>query len=291
MFWKRRTPYYQEIAAFIEKYYIQPASVPEARIVNLKSKNSADMNIECENSAPEDSEDEVSVREDSGCEDSEWVVCEGKDSESEAYEDDACESEASILEAYENEVCEDAASVKKPPTPASAEPSPHFGRALKTDKLAFPADTNIHRKALPSRAPKADQPKQAFLCGGAMPSSLEETLDQVDESFSEMLLRKIDESGMTDSQCYRKAHIDRRLFSKIRSNPQYQPSRQTVIAFGIALELPLDEMKELLEKAGFALSHANKADLIVEFFIRRGNYNLYEINEALSAFGQTLLGA
>lgn len=122
-------------------------------------------------------------------------------------------------------------------------------------------------------------------------ASLDEALSQIDESFSEMLLRKIDESGMTDSQCYRKAHIDRRLFSKIRSNPQYQPSRQTVIAFGIALELPLDEMKELLEKAGFALSHANKADLIVEFFIRRGNYNLYEINEALSAFGQTLLGA
>ena len=131
---------------------------------------------------------------------------------------------------------------------------------------------------------------EAAPLGQAKPDTLDDALRRIDESFSEMLLRKIDEKGMTDAECYKKARVDRKLFSKIRGDRLYRPSKSTVLSFAIALELSLDETKEMLMKAGFALSRSSKADIIVEYFITHRNFDLYDINEALFAFDQALLG-
>ena len=119
----------------------------------------------------------------------------------------------------------------------------------------------------------------------------EALLRKTDEGFSDALLRMIDEKGLTDAECYKRANVDRKLFSKIRSNPAYRPSKPTVFAFAVAMELTLPEAKELLYKAGFSLSHSSKFDIILEYFIKNRRFNLYEINEVLYRFDMPLLGS
>lgn len=114
-------------------------------------------------------------------------------------------------------------------------------------------------------------------------------LEFIDESFSQMLMRKIDEIGISESECYKKAHVDYKLFSEIRDNVDYKPQKTTAVAFAIALELSISEAKELLAKAGYCLTYSNKFDIIIEYFIRESGYSIIDINEVLLKFGQPLL--
>ncbi|MBQ9188366.1 MAG: macro domain-containing protein [Clostridia bacterium] len=136
----------------------------------------------------------------------------------------------------------------------------------------------------PLAAEKAPAPK------AAKKQSLDQLLSELDEGFSQTLLKLIDERGMTDVQCYKRANIDKKLFSKIRSNPHYQPSKPTVIAFAVALKLSLADTKMLLERAGLALSHSSRFDVIVEYFLDTQQYDLMEINEVLYQYDLPCLG-
>ena len=120
--------------------------------------------------------------------------------------------------------------------------------------------------------------------------SLEDMLKQADAGFTETLLKLIDKSGKKDSKIYKKALLTKQHFSKIRNNPNYKPTKPTAIALALALELDLEATKDLIGRAGYALTNSSKFDLIIRYFIEQGNYNVVEINIALYEFDQSLLG-
>ena len=121
--------------------------------------------------------------------------------------------------------------------------------------------------------------------------SLEEMLLQEDAGFTETVLRKIDETGKKDAEIYKKAHLSKQHFSKIRSSSHYRPTKPTAIALAIALELDLEATQDLIGRAGYTLSYSSKFDLIVRYFIENGKYNITELNMALYEFDQPLLGS
>ena len=158
------------------------------------------------------------------------------------------------------------------------------------DERYVDAHTDLRRERLRRVSVAENRMPSACEAAPMAASGLDEALAHLDAGFSETLLKLIDRSGKKDAEIYKKANVDRKLFSKIRNNPAYRPSKPTAVAFAVALELSLPETRDLIARAGYALSASSRFDVIVEYFIARKNYNIFEINEALFAFDQSLLG-
>jgi len=157
------------------------------------------------------------------------------------------------------------------------------------EKVSRPAEEAVHPVMMSSKAVPA--PASGAETGRGTGKSLEEVLDGAGATFQQKLFQLIDESGLDDVTVYRRANVDRRAFSKIRSRVDYRPRKKTAVAFAVALKLDMPATEDLLSRAGYAFSPSSKFDLIVTYFLSGGNYDIYEINAALFEYGQPLLGA
>ena len=149
----------------------------------------------------------------------------------------------------------------------------------------------IRNRRLEPRAMREALPMYECAASAPVPRNLKDLVRQVDAGFSQTLLELIDRTGKKDSEIYTRANVSRQHFSKIRNNPGYRPTKPTAIAFAIALELDLKQTKDLIGRAGYALTNSSIFDVIIMYFIEQGNYDLFEINAALFEFDQSLLGA
>ena len=172
-----------------------------------------------------------------------------------------------------------ARTMEEPPPPLAGR-----GASRSKGRHLWPAAPSTDRGAQPAAAPS---PVES--CDTVAEQSLDEMLSSLDASFATTLLAMIDERGLADSTVYKRANLSRQHFSKIRGNPGYRPKKPTVLALAVALELTLDETRLLLERAGYALTHADKRDVIVEYYITHDIFDIMEINLALYSFDQPLL--
>ena len=161
---------------------------------------------------------------------------------------------------------------------AQAEYSRDMSRPVRRSRLTCP-------KKLSAPMEQAD-----MVCNYAPQPDWDNIAHSLGKTFSETLLELIDKKGLTHAEAYGKANIDRKHFNKIKNNKNYKPTRYTVLAFAIALELDIGRTKELLETAGLALSKSNLFDVIVSFFIENGRYNIFELNDVLFEYDMPLLG-
>ena len=162
---------------------------------------------------------------------------------------------------------------------------PHANRRLRRESRGAPQQ----EQAESTRAPANEPAALIDWLGNPFPT-LDDALNTQGNGFSQTLLHEIRARDMTDAQCYKKANIDRKLFSKIRSNNNYCPSKPTALAFAVALKLSLPETAAFLQTAGYALSRSSKFDIIIEYFIRKREYNIFAINATLFKFDQPQLG-